>query len=122
MKKVKVLDVVNINRVLDGVMLQGAPIDDVKAIMRFRREARPIVDGWSAMLKDAIEKLKGESITQEQLNAHLNEVLADEAVREVEITPFVISADGEDVIIAQSKVACGDLANIQAVLNPKAEE
>lgn len=122
MKTMKVLDVVNINRVMDGVMLSGAPMADVKAVMRFRREAKPIVDGWNDIIKDAIEKLKGENITEDELNKHLNEALADEAMREVEITPFVISADGEDAIIAQSKIACGDLDVIKAALRPDEEK
>lgn len=119
MKKIKVLDLVNINRVFDGVMLQGAPMEDVKAIMRFRREAKPIIDGWNATIKDAVEKLKDEAVTEAEANKRLNEALADEATREVEITPFVISADGEDVILSQSKIAVGDLATVQSVLKPE---
>lgn len=123
MKKVKVLDLVNINRVFDGVMLQGAPMEDVKAIMRFRREAKPTIDAWTATVKDALEKLKDEAVTEAAAaNKQLNEALADEAAREVEITPFVISADGEDVILSQSKIAVGDLATIQAVLRPEEEK
>lgn len=122
MKKIKVLDIVNINKVLDGAMLLGAPIEDVKAILRFRREAQPVVNGWNDLLKDAITKLKGETITEEQLNKHLNEALADEANREVEITPFAISEDGEVAILAQSRVECGQWEAIKGALKPVAKE
>lgn len=122
MKKIKVLDVVNINKAFDGVTLQGAPIEDVKAILRFRREAQPVVNGWDDLLKDAIAKLKGETITEEQLNKHLNEALADEANREVEITPFAISEDGEVAILAQSRVECGQWEAIKDALKPVEKE
>lgn len=115
----KVLEVININHVFDAVMLQGAPIEDVKAVMRFRREATPIVDGWNALVRDAVQKLNGETMTEEELNKHLNDALSDEANREVEITPFTISEDGEAVILSKSNIACGQWEAVKHALKPE---
>ena len=119
MKKVKLVNIVNINGVFDSVILSGAPIEDVRAIMRFRREAKPIVDSWNSTIRDAIIKLKSDNISQEQFNKNLNDALYEEAIREVEVTPFVITPDGEDIILAQSKITCKDLENINEILRPE---
>lgn len=122
MKNVKVLDVVNINKALDGVSLQGAPLEDVKKLVRFGGETYAVVEKWNTMLKDAIAKLKGDSITEEELNKHLNEVLGEEAMREVEITPFTLSEDAEAIILANIGVVIGEWKAIKNVLKPKKEE
>ena len=122
MKKIKVLDVVNIYGAFNDVSLYGVPMEDAKAFMRFRREARPVALGWDELVKEAIEKLKGETITEEQLNKHLNEALADEAIRDVEITPFVFSDDGGDLILPQMRVASGQWEAIKGALKPEKEE
>lgn len=119
MKKIKVIDIINVNDVFNGVILAGAPIEDVKAIVRFRRETKPTVDGWNDLIKDTIEKLKpadGDTISVEALNAQLNEVLKDEAIREVDITPFEISEAGEEIILLQSKVSIAKLDYIREIL------
>ena len=118
----KVLDVVNINKAFDGVTLQGAPIEDVKKLVKFSGEAYPIVEKWNAMYKDAIAKLNGESITVEELNKHLNEVLGEEAMREVEITPFTLSEDTEAIILANSGIVWGEWKAIKAALKPEDKE
>ena len=118
----KVLDVVNINKALDGVALQGAPLEDVKKLVKFSGEAYPTVEKWNTMYKDAIAKLNGESITVEELNKHLNEVLGEEAMREVEITPFTLSEDTEAIILANSGIVMGEWKAIKAALKPEEKE
>ena len=122
MKKIKVLDIVNINKAFDGVTLQGAPLEDVKKLVKFSGEAYPTVEKWNAMYKDAIAKLNGDSITVEDLNKHLNEVLGEEAMREVEITPFTLSADAEAIILANSGIVIGEWKAIKKALKPEKEE
>lgn len=122
MKKIKVLDIVNINKTFDGVTLQGAPLEDVKKIVKFGGEAYPTVEKWNTMYKDAIAKLNGETITVEELNKHLNEVLGEEAMREVEITPFTLSEDTEAIILANSGIVWGEWKVIKAALKPEKEE
>jgi hypothetical protein len=122
MKKIKVLDVVNINKALDGVSLQGAPLEDVKKLVRFGGEAYAVVEKWNTMLKDAIAMLKGDSIPEEELNKRLNEVLGEEAMREVEITPFTLSEDAEAIILANSGIVMGEWKAIKMALRPEKEE
>lgn len=122
MKKIKVLDVVNIYRAFNDVSLYGVPMEDAKAFMRFRREARPVALGWDEQVKEALEKLKGETITEEELNKHLNEVLGEEAMREVEITPFAFSNDGEDMILPQMRVVGGQWEAMKEALKPEEKE
>ena len=121
MKKMCVRDVVNIYGVINEMKLNGVPMDDFKALIHFRGEARPIVDGWNAMLTDAVEKLKGDTMTEAQLHKYLNEALADEAKRVVEITPFEISIDAENIILSQSNVTGNDLDIIRAMVKPLKE-
>lgn len=122
MKKIKVLDVVNIYRAFNDVSLYGVPMEDAKAFMRFRREARPVALGWDEQVKEALEKLNGETITEEQLYKHLNEAMEDEALREVEITPFAFSNDGEDMILPQMRVIGGQWEAMKEALKPVAKE
>lgn len=122
MIKLKVLDVVNINKALDGVSLQGAPLEDVKKIVKFDGEAYATVEKWKTMYKDAVAKLNGEAITVEELNKHLNEVLGEEAMREVEITPFTLSEDTEAIILANSGIVIGEWKAIKNALKPEKEE
>lgn len=109
MKKVTVNQVVEADKVLAMAMLNGVAIEEIKAIMRFRAEARPIVNNWNDLIKSALENFKGKEVTQEELNKALNEALADEIVREVEITPFVLSEDSKAIILSQSKITNGGL-------------
>lgn len=122
MKKIKVLDVVTINKTFDGVTLQGAPLEDVKKIVKFGGEAYATVEKWNTMYKDAIAKLKSESITVEELNKHLNEVLGEEAMREVEITPFILSEDTDAIILTNSGIVMGEWKAIKAALKPEDKE
>lgn len=109
MKKVTVNQVVEADNVLAMAMLNGVAIEEIKAIMRFRAEARPIVNNWNDLIKSALENFKGKEVTQEELNKALNEALADEIVREVEITPFGLSEDSKAIILSQSKITNGGL-------------
>lgn len=118
----KVLDVVNINKAFDGVTLQGAPLEDVKKLVKFDGEAYATVEKWNTMYKDAIAKLNGETITVEELNKHLNEVLGEEAMREVEITPFILSEDTEAIILANSGIVMGEWKAIKEALKPEVKE
>jgi hypothetical protein len=109
MKKVTVNQVVEADKVLAMAMLNGVAIEEIKAIMRFRAEARPIVNNWNDLIRSALENFKGKEVTQEELNKALNEALADEIVREVEITPFGLSEDSKAIILSQSKITNGGL-------------
>lgn len=107
MKKVTVNQVVKVDQVLAMAMLNGVAIEEVKAIMRFRAEARPIVNNWNDLIKSALENFKGKEVTQEELNKAINEALADEIEREVEITPFGLSDDSKAIILSQSNIING---------------
>lgn len=121
MKKVTVNQVVEADKVLAMAMLNGVDIEEIKAIMRFRAEARPIVNNWNDLIKSALENFKGKEVTQEELNKALNEALADEIVREVEITPFVLSEDSKAIILSQSKITNGGLDVVLEWVAPKKE-
>ena len=122
MKKVTVNQVVEADKVLAMAMLNGVAIEEIKAIMRFRAEARPIVNNWNDLIKSALENFKGKEVTQEELNKALNEALADEIVREVEITPFVLSEDSKAIILSQSKITNGGLDVVLEWLAPENKE
>ena len=122
MKKVTVNQVVEADKVLAVAMLNGVAIEEIKAIMRFRAEARPIVNNWNDLIKSALENFKGKEVTQEELNKALNEALADEIVREVEITPFVLSEDSKAIILSQSKITNGELDRVLGWLAPEKKE
>jgi hypothetical protein len=120
MKKVKVVDVANVANIVGKMILAGATIEDVKAIVRFRREVKPTVDLWNDLVKETIEKIKptdGATISEEDFNVQLNAALHDEAIREVEVTPFALSEVSEEVILQQSKVSFGELEYMRNVLN-----
>lgn len=121
MKKVTVNQVVEADKVLAMAMLNGVAIEEIKAIMRFRAEARPIVNNWNDLIKSALENFKGKEVTQEELNKALNEALSDEVVREVEITPFVLSEDSKAIILSQSKITNGGLDVVLGWLAPEKE-
>lgn len=122
MKKVTVNQVVEADKVLAMAMLNGVAIEEIKTIMRFRAEARPIVNNWNDLIKSALENFKGKEFTQEELNKALNEALADEVVREVEITPFGLSEDSKAIILSQSKITNGGLDTVLEWLAPENKE
>lgn len=122
MKKVTVNQVVEADKVLAMAMLNGVAIEEIKSIMRFRAEARPIVNNWTDLIKSALENFKGKEVTQEELNKALNEALADEIVREVEITPFVLSEDSKAIILSQSKITNGGLDVVLDWVAPEKKE
>lgn len=122
MKKVTVNQVVETDKVLAMAMLNGVAIEEIKAIMRFRAEVRPIVNNWNDLIKSALENFKGKEVTQEELNKALNEALADEIVREVEITPFVLSEDSKAIILSQSKITNGGLDVVLEWVAPEKKE
>ena len=122
MKKVTVNQVVEADQMLAMAILNGVAIEDIKAIMRFRAEARPIVNNWNDLIKSALENFKGKKVTQDELNKALNEALADEIVREVEITPFVLSEDSKAIILSQSKITNGGLDVVLEWVAPEKNE
>lgn len=122
MKKVTVNQVVEADKVLAMAMLNGVAIEEIKSIMRFRAEARPIVNNWNDLIKSALENFKGKEVLQEELNKALNEALADEIVREVEITPFVLSEDSKAIILSQSKITNGGLDVVLEWVAPEKKE
>lgn len=122
MKKLTVNQVVEADKVLAMAMLNGVAIEEIKAIMRFRAEARPIVNNWNDLIRSALENFKGKEVTQEELNKALNEALADEIVREVEITPFVLSEDSKAIILSQSKITSGRLDVVLEWVAPEKKE
>lgn len=122
MKKVTVNQVVEADKVLAMAMLNGVAIEEIKSIMRFRAEARPIVNNWNDLIKSALENFKGKEVTQEELNKALNEALADEIVREVEITPFVLSEDSKAIILSQSKITSGSLDVVLEWIAPEKKD
>lgn len=124
MKKIKVIEVVELNRILDKIMLVGAPMEDSKAIIKLCGEVEPVVDAWQKAVKNAMQKLdlkEGETMTLAEVEKYLNEVLQDEKVREVEITPFAISEDGEAAILSQSKITRGELRIVKELVKKEEE-
>lgn len=122
MKKVTVNQVVEADKVLAMAMLNGVAIEEIKAIMRFRAEARPIVNNWNDLIKSALENFKGKEVTQDELNKSLNDALADEVTREVEVTPLTLSEDSKAIILSQSKITNGGLDVVLGWLAPEKEE
>lgn len=122
MKKVKVLDVVNIKNDFDGVTFHGAPLEDVRKWVKFRGEINETVTLWVTMCKEAIEKLNGKTVTDDELDKYLSEVLSEEAMREVEITPFSFSEDAEAIILANIHIPICRWEWIKKVLKPEDKE
>ena len=124
MKKIKVIEAVELNKVLDRVMLVGAPMEDSKAILKLCGEVEPVADAWQKAVKNAMQKLdlkEGETMTLAEVDKYLSEVLQKEIVREVEITPFTLSADGEAAILSQSKITRGELRVVKELVKKEEE-
>lgn len=119
MKKIKVYEAAWLNNTLDRVMLVGAPIEDSKAIIKLCDEVEATAESYQKMVKNAIQKLdlkEGETMTLAEIENYLNEVLHDERMREIEITPFAISAEAKAAILSQSKVVRGELRTIEEIV------
>lgn len=124
MKKIKVIEAVELDKILDKVMLKGAPMEDSKAILKLCGEVEPVVDAWQKAVKNAMQKLdlkEGETMTLAEVDKYLSEVLQDEIVREVEITPFTISADGEAAILSQSDITRGQIRAVKEIVKKEEE-
>lgn len=119
MKKLKILEVLNINAILNNIVLRNVPMEDVRAIMHLCREITPITDNWQSFVKEAVNKLKDDNITDEQLNKHLNDALSEEILQEVEVPSLTISPEGEDLILAQSHITRGELETVKVLLKPE---
>lgn len=125
MKKIIIKVANEVNTILDNVVLKGAPIEDVKNMLRLSREVEPAANEWVKAIRDAMRKLdlkEGDTMTVQELDKYLSEVLQDEMKREVEITPFVLSAEAEDVILAQSDITRGQIRIIKEVAKPIEEK
>lgn len=119
MKKIKVYEAVWLNNTLDRVMLVGAPMEDSKAIIKLCDEVAPTAEAYQKMVKNAIQKLdlkEGETMTMNEIENYLDEVLHDEKMREIEITPITISAEAKAAILSQSKVVRGELRTIEGIV------
>lgn len=124
MKKIKVIEAVELNKILDRVMLVGAPMEDSKTVLKLCGEIEPIVYAWQKAVKNAMQKLdlkEGETMTLAEVDKYLSEVLQEEIVREVEITPFTLSADGEAAILSQSKITRGELRVVKDMVKKEEE-
>lgn len=118
MKKIILIEANELNKILDKVKLKDAPMEDVKNMLRLSREVESAATEWNNAIKDAMQKLdlkEGDTMTLQEIDKYLSEVLQDEMKREVEITPFVLSAEAEDVILAQSDITRGQIRIIKEV-------
>ena len=125
MKKIILIEANELNKILDKVKLKDAPMEDVKNMLRLSREVESAATEWNNAIKDAMQKLdlkEGDTMTLQEIDKYLNEVLQDEMKREVEITPFVLSAEAEDVILAQSDITRGQIRIIKEVVKPIEED
>ena len=121
MKKIILIEANELNKILDKVKLKDAPMEDVKNMLRLSREVESAATEWNNAIKDAMQKLdlkEGDTMTLQEIDKYLSEVLQDEMKREVEITPFVLSAEAEDVILAQSDITRGQIRIIKEVAKP----
>lgn len=112
MKKVTVHQVVEAYKTLGNINLNGVAIDEIRGFMRFKAEALPLVTNWDNLIKSALENFKGKTVTQVELNKAINEALADEIAREVEIPSFTFSPDSKAIILSQSNITNGDLDRV----------
>lgn len=119
MKTLKVFQVQNANNIIKRFKMTGVPVDDSKALFKFYRETKPTMDTIEALVKEAIEKLNGESITATELDKVINEALSDELRRDIEITPFTLSDEAQEIIVRLSDVVWGE---VQSVLSLVKEE
>lgn len=125
MKKIILIEANELNKILDKVKLKDAPMEDVKNMLRLSREVESAAAEWNNAIKDAMQKLdlkEGDTMTLQEIDKYLSEVLQDEMKREVEITPFVLSAEAEDVILAQSDITRGQIRIIKEVVKPIEEK
>ena len=119
MKTLKVFQVKNANEIIKRFKMTGASSDDTKALFRFYRETHPTMETIDALVKEAIEKLNGEAISVIELNKVINDALSDELMRDIDITPFTLSEETQEIIVRLSDVEWGD---VQAVLALVREE
>lgn len=112
MKKVTVHQVVEAYKTLGNINLNGVAIDEIRGFMRFKAEALPLVTNWDNLIKSALENFKGKTVTQDELNKALNEALAEEISREVEIPSFTFSPDSKAIILSQSNITNGELDRV----------
>ena len=119
MKTLKVFQVKNLKEIVDRFKMTSAPTADMKAIFKFYGEVTPSTDIIESLIKEALEKLKGETVTETELNKAINDALADELMKDVEITPFTLSEEAQEIIARLSNVTLGE---IQMVLAMVAEE
>lgn len=125
MKKIILIEANELNKILDKVKLKDAPMEDVKNMLRLSREVESAATEWNNAIKDAMQKLdlkEGDTMTLQEIDKYLSEVLQDEMKREVEITSFVLSAEAEDVILAQSDITRGQIRIIKEVVKPIEEK
>lgn len=116
MKTLKVFQVKNLKEIVDRFKMTGAPTADMKAIFKFYGEVKPSMDTIEALIKEALEKLKGETVTEAELNKAINDALADELMKDVEITPFTLSEDAQETIARLSNVTFGEIQMVLAMV------
>lgn len=122
MKKVTVNQVVEAYRTLGNINLNGVAIDEIRGFMRFKADSLPLVTNWDNLIKAVLENFKGKTVTQDELNKALNEALAEEISREVEIPSFTFSPDSKAIILSQSNITNGDLDRVLEWVAPENKE
>lgn len=122
MKKVTVNQVVEAYRTLGNINLNGVAIDEIRGFMRFKADSLPLVTNWDNLIKAVLENFKGKTVTQDELNKALNEALAEEISREVEIPSFTFSPDSKAIILSQSNITNGDLDRVLGWVAPENKE
>lgn len=122
MKKVTVHQVVEAYKTLGNINLNGVAIDEIRGFMRFKADSLPLVTNWDNLIKSVLENFKGKTVTQDELNKAINEALADEIAREVEIPSFTFSPDSKAIILSQSNITNGDLDRVLGWLAPEKKE
>lgn len=122
MKKVTVNQVVEAYRTLGNINLNGVAIDEIRGFMRFKADSLPLVTNWDNLIKAVLENFKGKMVTQDELNKALNEALAEEISREVEIPSFTFSPDSKAIILSQSNITNGDLDRVLEWVAPENKE
>lgn len=122
MKKVTVSQVVEAYRTLGNINLNGVAIDEIRGFMRFKADSLPLVTNWDNLIKAVLENFKGKTVTQDELNKAINEALAEEIAREVEIPSFTFSPDSKAIILSQSNITNGDLDRVLGWVAPENKE
>lgn len=112
----KLGEMVNVYGVLGEAKMNTLKVEEVLKAVKFRKAARPHVEGWNAFYKDIMEKAHGWADMTDEQKAELNKAMETELSKDIEITFDKLSEESVAGLIQENgfKVREIDLLGIMA--------